>query len=62
MKPIVTAKDFDFTSADIEHHIREAHRLRSEAIGGAVVHAFATAFKSTKDFLGRMSYHKVKHA
>ncbi|WP_085905560.1 RSP_7527 family protein [Kiloniella majae] len=62
MKPIVTAKDFDFTAADIDFHVREAHRLRSEAAGRLFAAAFKTLFKSTKNFLSSMSYHKVKHA
>jgi hypothetical protein len=62
MKPIVTAKDFDFTAADIDFHVREAHRLRSEAAGRLFAAMFKPLFRSVKDFLGRMSYHKVKHA
>ncbi|WP_158090125.1 RSP_7527 family protein [Kiloniella majae] len=58
MKPIVTAKDFDFTAADIDFHVREAHRLRSEAAGRLLT----AMFKSIKDFLSSMSYHKMKHA
>ncbi|MFD2205898.1 RSP_7527 family protein [Kiloniella antarctica] len=62
MKPLVTADDFDFAAADIEFHIREAHRLRSEYAGQIVSTFFHTVVRSIKGFMGRLTFHKVNHA
>ncbi len=62
MKPLVTAEDFDFAAADIDFHIREAHRLRSEYAGKLVSTFFHAVVSSTKGFLARLTFHKVRHA
>ncbi len=62
MKPLVTAEDFDFAAADIEFHIREAHRQRSEYVCTHIAKFFRVLRTTTADFLGRLSFHKVKHA
>ncbi|MEH6631707.1 MAG: hypothetical protein V7776_12805 [Halopseudomonas aestusnigri] len=62
MKPLVTAEDFDFAATDIEFHIREAHRLRSEYAGKIVNKFFRAVLTSTKGFMAGLTFHKVKHA